>query len=83
MEMLETEDVSNDNGDASKTEDKPAYCSDRNELLQVVETTQKFSLFSKDGPVFQSYANHVARTIDQPLAEKTRQRTIRDYFQNL
>ena len=32
-----------------KIEDEPAYCTDRNELLQIMETMQKFSLFSKDG----------------------------------
>ena len=31
--LLETEDVSNDNDDAIKTEDEPVYCPDRNELL--------------------------------------------------
>ena len=33
---------------AKKTEDEPAYCPNRNELLQIIETVQKFSLFSKD-----------------------------------
>ena len=58
-----------------KTEDEPAYCPDRNELLQIIETMQKFSLFSKDGAIVQSYANHVAYIIDQHFAEKSRQTT--------
>ena len=37
-ELLETEDVSNDNSDAIETEDEPVYCTNRNELLQIIET---------------------------------------------
>ena len=44
-----------------------------NKLLQIIETMQKFSLFSKDGAIVQSYANHVARIIDQHFTEKSRQ----------
>ena len=56
---------------------------DRNELLQIIETMQKFSLFSKDGAVVQSHVNHAARIIEQHFAEKSRQTTIRDYFRSL
>ena len=49
-------------------------------LLQIIETMQKFSLFSKDGAIVQSYANYVACIIDQHFAEKSRSRTVRDYF---
>ena len=35
---MEKEDVSNDNDDTIETEDEAAYCPDRNELLQVIET---------------------------------------------
>ena len=82
-EMWKTEDVSNDNDDAIKTEDEPTYCPDRNEPLLIIQTMRKLSLFSKDGAIVQSYANHAARIIDQHFAEKSRQTTIRDYFQNL
>ena len=61
-----------DNDDAIETEDEPVLCPHRNELLQIIETMQKFSLFSKDGAIFQSYANDVARIIDQNFAEKSR-----------
>ena len=47
-ELLETKDVINDNDDAIDTEDEPAYCPDKNELLQIIKAMQKFSLFSKD-----------------------------------
>ena len=36
-----------------------------NEPLQIIKTMQKFSLFSKDGAIVQSYANHVARITDR------------------
>ena len=64
----------------NKTEDEPAYYPNRKEILQIFDTMQKFSLFSMDGAVVQSYANHVACIIDQHFAEKNRQTTIRDYF---
>ena len=46
-----------------------------NELLQIIATMQKLSLFSKDDAIVQSYAYHVARIIDQNLADKSRQIT--------
>ena len=72
-----------DNNDTIETEDEPVYCLDSNEFLQIIKTMQKFSLSSKDGAIAQSYANHVARIIDQHFAEKSRQTTVRDYFQGL
>ena len=69
-ELLGTEDVNNDNDDTMKTADEPVYCSDRNGLLQVIETVQKFFLFSKDGAIVQSHANHVARINDRRKASK-------------
>ena len=62
-ELLGTEDISNENDDAIKTEEKPVYFHNRNKLLQIVESMQKFSLFSKDDAVVRSYANHVATII--------------------
>ena len=63
-----------------KTKDEPASCPDRKEILEIIETTQKFSLFSTDGAIVSSYANHVAFIIDQNFAEKSKQTTITDYF---
>ena len=59
-ELLETEDASTDNNDTIVTDDQPMQCPDRNELLQIIETMQKFSFFSKDGAIFQSYPHNVA-----------------------
>ena len=50
-----------------------ALTASTNELLQIIKTMQKFSLFSKDGAIVQSYANHVAHIIDQHFPEKSRQ----------
>ena len=74
------EDVSNSNDDTMETEDEPVYWPDKNKRLQIIETMQKFSLFSKD---FQSFTNHVAVITGQDFAEKNRQTTIRYYFQCL
>ena len=51
MQQLETKDVGNDNDDTVQTEDELVHCFDRNELLQIIETIQKFSFFSKDGAI--------------------------------
>ena len=63
-----------------KTEDEPAYCPDRNGLLEIIETMQKFFLFSNDSAIVYSQENHVARIIDQRFAEKSRHTTSRDYI---
>ena len=62
-----------DNDEEIETEDEPVYCPDRNELLRIAETIQKFSLFSKGCAIVQSYANHVAGIFDQDVVEKSRQ----------
>ena len=82
VELLEAEDVSNDNDDTIETEDDPVYYPDSNELLQIIKTMQKFSLFSKDSAVVQSYVNHVAGIIDKNSTEKSRQKRIRYFFSN-
>ena len=69
--------------DAIKIEDEHACCRDRNELFQIIKTMEKFSLFSKNGAIAQSYVNHAARIIDQTFAEKSRQTIIRRNQVNL
>ena len=56
-ELLETEGVSDDDdyyysGDFV---DEPVNCPDENELLQVINTLQKFSLFLDKEDTIQSY----------------------------
>ena len=72
-DLLDTEDARNgdDDGDngAFEVEDEPVECPDRNELLKMVEMMKQFSLFTNDGEMVQSYANHVGRIIDQYFAQ--------------
>ena len=55
-ELLETEGVSDDDyyysGDVA---DEPVNCPDKNELLQVINTLQKFSVFLDKEDTIQSY----------------------------
>ena len=70
-ELLETEDVSNHNNDAIETEDEPMYCPGRNELFCKLSRQCKYSpCFHKIVQLFN-------------LMQKSRQKAIRDYFQNL
>ena len=49
-ELLETESISDDDYYYSgKVADEPVKCPDKNELLQVIETLQRFSLFLDKG----------------------------------
>ena len=49
-ELLETEGVTDDDDDYScEVADVPVKCPDKNELLQVIETLQRFSLFLDKG----------------------------------
>ena len=55
--LLETEGVSEDDDDyySGEVADKPVKCLDKNELLQVIETLQRFFLFLDKGDTIQSY----------------------------
>ena len=52
-----------------------------NKLLQIIETMQKFLLFSKDSAIVQSYVKHDARIINQHVVEKSRQAQLEIIFQ--
>ena len=69
-ELLETEGVSDDDyyysGEAA---DEPAKCPDKNELLQVIETLQRFSLFLDKGETIQSYASRIESQVDQHIRD--------------
>ena len=69
VELLETEDVSNDNDDPVKTEDELVYCPNRNEFLQIVEAMQNLPWFSKDGAAVKSYASYFACITDENSEE--------------
>ena len=55
--LLETEGVSEDDDDdySGEVADKPVKCLDKNELLQVIETFQRFFLFLDKWDTIQSY----------------------------
>ena len=56
-ELLETEGVSDDDDDyySGDVVDEPVNCPDKNELLQVINTLQKFSVFLDKEDTIQSY----------------------------
>ena len=54
---METEGVSDDDDDyySGDVVDEPVNCPDKNELLQVINTLQKFSVFLDKEDTIQSY----------------------------
>ena len=78
-ELLEMEGVSGDDDDYSgEVTDEPVKCPDKNELLQVIETLQRFSLFLDKGDTIQSYASRIESQVDQHFAKRKKQASIRD-----
>ena len=77
-ELLETEGVSDDDDDdySGEVADEPVKCPDKNELLQVIETLQRFSLFLDKGDKIQSYASRIESQVDQHFAKKKKQAFI-------
>ena len=82
-ELLETEGVSDDDDDyySSEAADEPAKCPDKNELLQVIQTLQRFSLILDKGDTIQSYASRIESQVDQHFAKKKKKKaSIRDFL---
>ena len=87
-ELLETEGVSDDDDDddddndddSGEAADEPVKCPDKNELLQVIETLQRFSLFLGKADKIQSYASRIQNQVDQHFAKKKKQAFIRGFF---
>ena len=79
-ELLEMEDVSDDDDYSGEVADEPVKCPDKNELLQVIETLQRFSLFLDKGDTIQSYASRIESQVDQHFAKKKKQTSIRDFL---
>ena len=64
-ELFEAEGVSDNDDDYSgEVADEPVKCPDKNELLQVIETLQRFSLFLDKGDTMQSYASRIESQVD-------------------
>ena len=77
-ELLETEGISDDDDHYSgEVADEPVKCPDKNELLQVIETLQRFSLFLDKGDTIQSYTSRIESQVDQHFAKK-KQASIRN-----
>ena len=81
-ELLETEGVSDDDDyHSGEVADEPVKCPDKNELLQVIDTFQRFSLFLDKGNTIQSYASRIESQVDQHFAKKKKkQASIRDFL---
>ena len=72
---------------SSKVADKPIKCPDKNELLQVIETLQNFSLSLDKGGggggeegTIQSHASCIESQVDQHFAKKKKQASIRNFL---
>ena len=83
-ELLETEDISDDDYYyyySSEVPDEPVKCPNKNQLLQVIETLQRFLLFLDNGDTIQSYASRIESQVDQHFAKKKKkQASIRDFL---
>ena len=80
-EVLEMEGVSDDDDYYfGEVADEPAKCPDKNELLQVIETLQRFSLFLDKGDTIQSHASRIESQVDQHFAKKKKQASIREFL---
>ena len=81
-ELLETEGVSDDDDDdySSEVADESEKYPDKNELLQVIKTLQRFSLFLDKGDTIQSYASRIESQVDQHFAKKKKSASIRDFL---
>ena len=90
-DLLETEGVSDDDDDddndddddddddySGEVADEPVKCPDKNKLLQVIETLQRFSLFLDNGDTIQSYASRIESQVNQHFAKKKKQASIKD-----
>ena len=80
-ELLETEGVSDDDDDdySSEVADESEKYPDKNELLQVIKTLQRFSLFLDKGDTIQSYASRIESQVDQHFAKK-KQAPMKDFL---
>ena len=79
--LVGTEGVSDDDNDYSgEVAEEPVKCPDQNELLQVIKTLQRFSLFLDKGDTIQSYASRIESQVDQHFAKKKKQASIKDFL---
>ena len=81
-ELLKTEGVSDDDCYYFReVADELVKCPDKNELLLVIGTLQRFSLFLDKGDTIQSYASRTESQVDHHFAKKKKKQTsIRDFL---
>ena len=84
-ELLETEGISDDDDDdddddSVEVADELLKYLGEKELLQVIETLQRFSLFLDKGDKIQSYASRTESQVNQHFAKKKNQASIRDFL---
>ena len=84
-ELLEMEGVSDDDDYyyyySHEVADEQVKCPDKNELLQVIKTLQRFSLFLDKGDTIPSYASRIEIQVNQHFAKnKKKQESIRDFL---
>ena len=76
-ELLEAEGVSDDDDYYSgEIVEEPIKCSDKTELLQVMETLQRFSLFLDKGDTIQAYASRIESQVNQHFVRRRSKRPL-------
>ena len=80
-ELLKMEGVSDDYADYSgEVADEPVKYLDKNEVLQVIETLHRFSLFLDKEDTIQSYASCIENQVDEHFVKKKKQASIRNFL---
>ena len=71
-----------DNGDyySGEVADEPVKCPDKNELLQVIKTLQRFFLVLDKRYTIQSSASRIESQVHQHFAKKKKQASIKDFL---
>ena len=76
-ELLETKGVSdNDDNYPGEIVDEPVKCLDKNDLLQVLQTLQRFSLLLDKDDTIQSYASRIESQVNITLLRRRSNRPL-------
>ena len=76
-ELLETKGVSdNDDNYPGEIVDEPVKCLDKNDLLQVLQTLQRFSLLLDKDDTIQSYASRIESQVNITLLRRRSKRPL-------
>ena len=69
-ELSGMEGFSDDDDYSHEVADEAVKCRHKNELFQVIETLQRFSLFPDKRNIIQYYTGHIESQVDQHFAKK-------------